>query len=156
MRTLLTIFLVLTMFAALGVAGDKPNFSGEWTADMAKSDFGPMGAPQSYSRKVDHADPGISYVEATTGGPQGDTTITVKCTTDGKEADNDFAGNPVKISSKWDGDALVMTAKLDFQGNEVTMADKWTLSSDGKVLTVVRHIAMSQGEFDVTYVLNKK
>jgi len=156
MRTLLSIVLLTALFATLGVAADKPNFSGEWTADMTKSDFGPMGPPQAYSRKVDHAEPAISYTEVQTGGPQGDTTFTLKCTTDGKESDNDIAGNPVKLSSKWDGEALMMTGKLDFQGNEVTLADKWTLSSDGKVLTIARHIAMSQGEFDVTYILNKK
>jgi hypothetical protein len=156
MRTLLSVLLVMTIFATLGLAADKPNFSGEWTADMTKSDFGPMGPPQSYSRKIDHAEPAISYTEATVGGPQGDQTITLKCTTDGKETDNELMGNPLKLSSKWDGDTLVMTAKADFQGNEITLADKWSLSPDGKVLTVARHIAMSQGEFDVTYVLNKK
>src|ERR1700735_4544228 len=133
MKTLLTILLVMTTIATMAVAADKPNFSGEWAVDNAKSEFGPMPPPTSMTRKVDHSDPAISYTEATVGGPQGDSTITMKCSTDGKETTNEMMGNPVKVTAKWDGDALVVSAKLDLQGNEITLTDKWTLSADGKV-----------------------
>ena len=156
MRTLLTTLLVMTTVAGMAVAADKPNFSGDWSIDATKSDFGPMPPPATMTRKVDHSDPALSYTEATTGGPQGDQTITMKCSTDGKETTNEMMGNPVKTTAKWDGDALVIAAKADFQGNEITLTDKWTLSADGKVLTDARHIGMAQGEFDITYVMNKK
>lgn len=157
MRTLLTMVLVLMMAAAtLAVAADKPNFSGEWTLDTAKSDFGPMPPPQSMTRKVDHSEPALSYTEVTVGSAQGDQTRTMKYSTDGKETTNDMMGNPVKTTAKWDGDTLVMNAKADFGGAEITLIDKWTLSPDGKVLTDALHIGAPQGEFDITYVLNKK
>lgn len=156
MRTLLTILLVTMILAGMAVAADKPNFSGEWTVDAAKSEWGPMPPPQSMTRKVDHSDPTLSYTEATVGGPQGDTTVTMKCSTDGKETTNEMMGTPVKTTAKWEGDALTVSAKLDLQGNEITLIDKWTLSADGKVLTDARHIGTPQGEFDLTYVMNKK
>jgi hypothetical protein len=142
--------------ATMAVAADKPNFSGDWTLDATKSDFGPMPPPQSMTRKVDHNDPSLTYTEAQTGGPQGDTNRTMKYSTDGKETTNDMMGTPMKATAKWDGDALVMNGKLDMQGNEITLTDKWTLSADGKVLTDTLHIGTAQGEFDITYVMNKK
>jgi hypothetical protein len=156
MKTLLTILLVTTTVATMAVGADKPNFSGEWVCDNSKSEFGPMPPPTSMTRKVDHSDPVISYTEATVGGPQGDSTMTMKASTDGKETTNEMMGNPVKTTAKWDGNALVVSAKLDLQGNEITLTDKWTLSADGKVLTDARHIGTAQGEFDLTYVMNKK
>jgi len=156
MRTLLTILLVMMTVAGMAVAADKPNFSGDWTLDATKSDFGPMPPPQSMTRKIDHSEPTLTVTQAMVGGPQGDQTSTLKYSTDGKETTNDMMGNPVKWTAKWEGDALVMNAKADFQGNEVTLQDKWTLSADGKVLTDLFHIGTAQGEFDITYVMNKK
>lgn len=156
MRTLLTVLLVSLTVGTIAVAADKPNFSGDWTLDATKSDFGPIPAPQSMTRKIDHSDPNLSYTEVMVGGPQGDQTTTTKLSTDGKETTNEIMGNPVKWTAKWDGDALVQSAKADFQGNEITLAHKWTLSSDGKVLTDAFHIGTGQGDFDITYVLNKK
>jgi hypothetical protein len=156
MKTLLTILLAMTTVATMAVAADKPNFSGDWTLDAGKSDFGPIPAPQSMTRKVEHSDPSVSFTEVMVGGPQGDQTSTTKWSADGKETTNDMMGNPVKWTAKWDGDALVANAKADFQGNEITLAHKWTLSADGKVLTDAFHIGTAQGEFDITYVLNKK
>jgi hypothetical protein len=146
----------MTAITGMAVAADKPNFSGEWTLDATKSDFGPMPAPQSMTRKVEQSDPNVSYTEVVVGGPQGDQTTTTKFSTDGKETTNEIMGNPVKWTGKWDGNALVSSAKADFQGNEITLAHKWTISADGKVLTDAFHIGTGQGDFDITYVMNKK
>jgi hypothetical protein len=156
MRTLLTILLVIMTVATMAVAADKPNFSGDWTLDASKSEFGPMPPPQAMTRKVEHNDPALNYTQVMTGGPQGDQTTSMKYSTDGKETTNDMMGTPMKATAKWDGESLVMSGKLDMQGNEITLVDKWTLSADGKVLTDVLHIGTPQGEFDITYVLNKK
>jgi hypothetical protein len=156
MRTALKTAFVIASFASLALAADKPNFSGDWALDAAKSEFGPMPPPSTMTRKVDHNDPALSYTQAVSGGPQGDQTVTMKYTTDGKESTNELMGNPVKATAKWDGGALVISAKADFGGAEIALVDKWTLSDDGKILTDVMHIASPQGEFDITYVMNKK
>jgi hypothetical protein len=147
--------LAIAAFAALATAADKPNFSGSWKMDPDKSTFGPIPPPTSMSRKIDHNDPALNFVEERSAA-QGDQTLTFKYTTDGKETTNELMGNPVKGTANWDGAALVIAMKADFGGNEIKLTDKWTLSDDGKTLTDAQHIVAPQGEIDVTYVLKKQ
>jgi hypothetical protein len=156
MKTVMAVLITTLGVGMVGYSADKPNFSGNWTLDATKSDFGPMPAPSAMTRKVEHSDPSLTYTQEVQGGPQGDQTITMKYSTDGSETTNDLMGNPLKTTAKWDGSALVITGKADFGGNEVTLTDKWTLSDDGKVLTDALHFESSQGAADVTYVMNKK
>ena len=156
MRTILKSVFAIAAFATLAAAADKPNFSGNWALDADKSNFGPMPPPTSMTRKIDHQDPAMTVEQVTTGGPQGDQSATMKYSTDGKETTNQMMGNDIKTKATWDGSALLIAMTADFGGNEIKLTDKWTLSDDGKVLTDVLHIASPQGEFDITYVMNKK
>jgi hypothetical protein len=156
MRRFIQSALLVAVLATLATAADKPNFSGDWTLDASKSEFGPIPAPASMTRKIDHSDPAVTVTEARTGGPQGDLTATMKYSTDGKETVNQFMGNDVKATANWDGNALVIAMTADFGGSQIKLTNKWTLSDDGKTLTDASHIALPQGEFDMTYVLTKK
>ena len=155
MKTLINVIPMLAALSMLATAADKPNFSGDWTMDADKSTFGPMPPPTSMTRKVTHEDPSVTVVQAQSG-PQGDQNTTLKYLTDGKETTNNFMGQDVKSNGKWEGEKLVFTTKADFGGAEVKLVDTWSLSADGKVLTDILHIVSPQGEFDITYVLNKK
>ncbi len=156
MKTLIKTVFAIAAFASLAVAADKPNFAGEWKMDAGKSNLGPMPPPDSMVRKVDYTEPTLTVAESRTGGPQGDMTTTMKFSTDGKETTNSVMGNDAKAVASWDGDALVIKTKVSLQGNDLNLTQKWTLSDDGKVLTDSWHIAAPQGEFDMTYVLNKQ
>jgi hypothetical protein len=156
MRTILKSVVFIAALASLAPAADKPNFSGNWVLDADKSNFGPMPAPTTMTRKVDHNDPAMTVEQATTGGAQGDQQATMKYSTDGKETTNNMMGNDVKSTCVWEGNALVVKMAADFGGTEIKITDKWTLSDDGKVLTDLMHLALPQGEFDITYVMNKK
>lgn len=156
MKTLMKAVFVLAAVTSLAMAADKPNFSGNWKLDIEKSNFGPVPPPTSMTRKIDHTEPAVTVEQATSGGPQGDQNATLKYATDGKETTNNFMGQDVKSKGAWDGGTLVLTTKADFGGTEVTLVDKWTLSDDGKVFTDVLHIVSPQGEFDITYILNKQ
>lgn len=149
------LLFALGAVAVTGQANAKPNFSGEWKLNASKSEFGPMPAPTSRVDKITHADPDLK-ISSTAAGPQGEMTLDLKYTTDGKEVTNEIRGNPTKSTAAWDGDALVITTKLSMQGNDITLADKWTLSEDGKILTVNRHIKAPQGEFDQKTVMEKQ
>ena len=141
--------------STFAVAADKPNFSGDWRIDSDKSTFGPMPPPASLTRKVEHNDPSMTVAESRSG-PQGDQTITMKYSTDGKETTNSFMGADVKCTATWDGSTLVISSKAEFGGNEIKLTNRWTLSDDGKVLTDAVHVAAPQGEVDLTYVMNKQ
>ena len=65
-----------------------------------------------------------------------------------------------KATVSADGKTLELNSKTTFQreGNEITstQTDKLTLSADGKVLTVSRHLESLRGPQDSTWVLNKQ
>ncbi len=142
--------LALLLCAALAQA--KPDFTGDWKLDAAKSDFGQMPAPQSMVQKVTHSEPNLKVV-STQVSSRGEFTSERNYTTDGKECVNKMRNTEVKSTLKWDGDTLVINSKFSFQDNEITTTERWSLSGDGKVLTVKSHFSSPQGEGDSTRVL---
>ena len=151
------LFSLMFLVAALALvqAQAKPDFSGTWKADTAKSDFGPMPPPDSMVEKIVHEDPSLKVNIAQTGG-QGDMTYDMAYTTDGKECVNNFQGNEFKTTLKWDGDALVGNTKGSFDGTDFTATDRWELSDSGKIMTVTRHISTDSGDFDMKMIFNKQ
>ena len=133
----------------------KPNFSGEWKMNAAKSDFGQFPAPSSMTQTVTHEDPALK-VAMKMATDQGDMDFESNYSTDGKETTNTFGPSEMKSVAKWDGDVLVITTKGQFGDNEMTMTVKWELSADGKVLTINQHFVSSQGEMDQKIVLDKQ
>jgi hypothetical protein len=151
-------FLLVGMAMVLATsqaAQAKPNFSGEWKLNASKSEFSPMPAPEKRTDKIVHADPKLT-VTTTQTSQAGEGTFEQKYSTDGEETTNELRGAPVKSTAKWDGEALMITTKAVFNGMDITLSDKWSLSEDGKVLTVGRHIKAPQGEFDQKLVMEKQ
>jgi hypothetical protein len=151
------VFSAALLAAAFGMlqAQAKPNFSGDWKLNTAKSDFGAMPAPDSRSDKIVHEDPDLkdSYTQNT---QMGEITAEMKYSTDGKETTNTVRGNEVKTTAKWDGDELTIDGKASFNGADVTLKDRWSLSADGKTLTIQRHVNSPMGETDQKIVLEKQ
>jgi len=133
----------------------KPNLSGAWKFNAAKSNFGPIPAPDKMERKITHEDPSLKMTTVQAG-QQGEFTSELVYKTDGSESANKVRGQDVKGVAKWDGDVLTITSKREMQGAEITQNERWTLSEDGKVLTIVNKINTPQGEFEITIVLDKQ
>ena len=149
---LLCAILALAALPALA----KPNFTGDWKLNTAKSTFGDIPAPDSMSYKITHDDPKI-ISHSKQSGQMGEVEMHTTCTTDGKECTNEgFQGSPMKTVMKWDGDTLVVVAKGDFGGVEFTSNQKWTLSADGKAITVAQSINTTMGDFSQTLVFEKQ
>lgn len=107
----------------LALAAPRPDFSGEWELNVAKSDFGPnYPAPKSRTDKVDHRDPNlhITVTEQFANAPQ-PVTGTVRYTTDGNERLNQILGNPLKATANWDSDKLVIDTWVNFNGRTLTV-----------------------------------
>ncbi len=143
----------LALFAGLLSAQDKPNFSGSWKMDAAKSDFGPMPAPDKLERVIDHKDPDMQ-IKTTQSGQQGEVTSELKYKTDGTESVNKLRGTDVKGIAKFEGEKLVIRSKREVQGMEISITETWTLA--GKVLTIVNAIETPQGSFEGKIVLDKQ
>ena len=148
--------LALTISTA---AQGLPNFTGTWTLDAAKSDFGPMPPPESVVMVIDHKEPTVK-VTTTQKTQMGDSSNDSTYTTDGKENVNKMRGpagdQDVKSTTKWNGKTLETSRTIEAQGMSIGIDDSWELSPDGKALTVSRQLKTPQGDFSTKLVLNKK
>ena len=156
MKSVSKVLLVFAGLATMAFAADKPNFSGDWKLNAAKSSFGPIPPPTSYTRKITHADPAITIEDTQTGSAAGDQHETRKYTTDGSELAYQANGADVKSKMIWDGDALQIDSKASIQGMDIIIKDKVTLGDAGKTLTDTVHVASPQGEIDLVMVFEKQ
>jgi hypothetical protein len=145
--------ICFAVVASAATASKKPDFSGEWKMNAAKSNYGAVPAPASFVRSIQHVEPNLTIVEVQSGGGS-DGTITRKMTTDAKPTSMDINGTPVACSAAWDGAALIATTSIDSAG--VTFKDKMSLSDDGKTLTSVVKITSSQGEGEITIAFDRQ
>jgi hypothetical protein len=140
--------------ATPATAGAKPNFSGTWKLDVAKSDFGVLPPDNSRVYVIEHAEPAIK-VAVSVDGAAGKQDFTMNYTTDGKEAVNNAGGLELKSILGWEGPVLVENIKLKYQDADVTVKDVWVLSDDGKTLTHSAHYESPMGEMDQKLVFAK-
>lgn len=150
---------MLLLAASTWAQDTKPDLSGTWSLDVAKSDFGGAPAPDSIVHVIEHKDPNLK-ITSTQKSQQGELTNTRNLTTDGKENINrmrSMAGEQdVKSTSKWNGKTLANAFKLDIQGSAIDINEAWELSDGGKVLSIARDIKTPQGDFHQRYVFNKQ
>jgi hypothetical protein len=154
MRKAIVAALSVTAFATSMLAQTKPNFSGTWKLNVAKSDFGPLPAPDSRTDVITHNEPTIK-IDVDQKGGQGDFAGTINYTTDGKEATNHMGPREVKSTLAWEGSNLVVNSKLLISDAEITVKNVWTLSDDGKTLTQNAHITSPMGELDTKMISEK-
>jgi hypothetical protein len=152
MRAAVCLVAALAIAAA---AADKPNFSGEWKMNAAKSVLGAVPAPTSWTRQVTHREPTLRIANDQKGGI-GEQSYTRTYTTDGKEIAYQSDGTDVKGAATWDGDALVIRSYADAGGTTISITEKMTLSGGNKTLTDAVHIVIPRGEIDVTYIFDKQ
>lgn len=153
-RLLFIAFLVALSLASVS-AQQKPDFSGTWKLNVAKSDFGVIGGPTSRTDVITHKDPSLSN-SVTADGPQGKQEFTVNYTTDGKEATNKMGPREVKSTLKWSGSTLVINSKFVYNDADVSAEATWALSSDGKTLTITQHFSSSMGDADQKLIFEKQ
>ena len=145
----------LGLILTVSVAHAAPNLSGDWTLNIAKSNYGAFPAPRSITRKITHSDPKLTMV-TTQKGAQGDVTSTLNYTTDGKEVTNKLQTGESKGSAQWIGDKLMIESSREVQGTVLKQKEIWTISGDGKTITVDAHVSLPNGEFDVKQVFEKQ
>jgi hypothetical protein len=141
---------------AMGLpAADKPDFSGEWTLNASKSDFGPMPAPEKMIRKVEHKDPDLK-ITTTTAAQGNERKNEAAYKTDGSESVNKSGSGESKSVVKWEGANITIATKREIQGMTIEQNEKWTLSEDGKTLTIDGLLKAPQGELNLKMVMEKQ
>ena len=144
-----------TATPSMSANGGRPNYSGTWKLNVAKSDFGPIPGPETRIDVIEHSDPALK-VSTSQNGPQGKQEYTLNLTTDGKEMTNNPGGLEVKSIGGWEANNLVMNVKLKFQDNDVEAKTTWLLSGDGKTLTQNQHLTTAMGELDQKMIFEKQ
>jgi hypothetical protein len=152
---------VLALAAAIVIpfsarAQSKPDFSGTWTMDAAKSDPPPQGrgggGGGGGSQTIKQSGTELSVQ---TEGRQGPQTMTYKL--DGSASTNKVMGRggeqEVKSTAKWDGATLVIETTRDVQGMSITT--KETRKMDGATMVVETATNTPQGEVKRKTVWNK-
>jgi len=117
----------------------KPNLNGVWKMDPARSDFG--AGPVSESRLDKISLDGVNLKDTITQKLRraGESTYDMIYTVDGKECTNHVRGNLVKSTAQWEGGDLVIDSKV-FALRQAAIEDRWSLSTDGKTITLRRHM----------------
>jgi len=140
------LFLLLPLLLLTAAAQDsKPDFSGAWVMNVAKSDFGPLPPTEAQTNVVEHNDPKLN-VKVTAKTAQGELQSELSYTTDGEENTNEVRGTVRKSRTRWDNKELVTEVSFENQGNRIKIVDRWTLSDGGRILTVTRAIASDLGD----------
>lgn len=158
-HTVLAAALICFLSAPASAQNAKPNFTGTWSLDVAKSDFGQFPPPESVVQVIDHKEPNLRITTTTKPANQDPVTNVLNLTTDGKEATNKIRmmGNEheVKSTVKWDDQKLAASMKFDVQGATIEFNDSWALTG-ASVLTLSRVIKTPQGEIVLKTVYNKQ
>ncbi len=150
-----TLTLSLSLCATVVFAAGKPDFTGEWTLNAARSDFGPMPAPEKMVRKIDHRDPDLR-ITTILAGQGSERTNESAYKTDGSESVNRSGQSETRSVVKWEGSNLAFATKREIQGRSIEQNERWTLSEDGKTLTVDGNLKSPQGELPLKMVLEKR
>ncbi|MBI3664777.1 MAG: hypothetical protein HY236_00880 [Acidobacteria bacterium] len=134
--------LFLAAWPALPQA-EKPNFSGRWELDKARSKLGPAPAPDAFTESIDHKEPQVIISGVTKSAVMRENTSFIKLTTDGVENLNMMNGNEFRTRTRWEGGKLVTVVK-GMGGLELT--EIRFLSKDGKTQTVDTYMGAPKGE----------
>jgi hypothetical protein len=154
-RLILSFFTCASFLCAFAQPETKPNFSGEWQMDAAKSDFGKFPVPTTILRKIAQNDADLT-IDTTQRASNGEQTARVHYRTDGGETTNQLASGPATSHAFWDGQTLIIRTTMKGKGDiDVLMEERWGLSSDGKTLTTTSHIETSKGSTDLKLVCEK-
>ena len=148
-RALLLAMLGAVILPFTAGAQGKPDFSGTWTMDAAKSDPAPAGrgGGGGGAASVTIKQTGTELTIQSEG-RQGPQTMTYKL--DGSESKNEQMGRggatTVVSKAKWDGASLVIESSREIQGMSITTKEVRTLDSGGKEMKVQTTIQTPQGE----------
>jgi hypothetical protein len=154
-RKLLSITFLIALPVASAFAQQKPDLTGTWKLNVAKSEFGALPGPESRTDVITHKDPALSN-SVTVTNAQGKQEYTLNYTTDGKEVLNKIGERELRSTLKWAGSDLASTAKTTYNGMDVTAEGTWVLAADGKTLTISVHYASAMGETDQKLIFEKQ
>jgi hypothetical protein len=153
---LVVIVSSLILLSSATRAADKPNFSGKWTLNLVRSEYGSQAPPKQLTDVITHREPRLKIETVEVSPLDQEVRQAAEYTTNGKENTNTVLGNEVKSTAKWEGDTLVIDSRSSFAGRTVELNDRWRLVQGGKVILIDRTIQGPAGKFSQVIVLDKE
>ncbi|HYM10721.1 MAG TPA: hypothetical protein VEU62_08310 [Bryobacterales bacterium] len=148
--------LLILALALLALAQDaKPNYSGAWELDIAKSDFANMPPPRGLTYNIDHQEPKLKLTVVFLNA-QGADTSEKNLTTDGQENTNAGEARVEKSRTHWEASDLVTEAQSEAGRSKVERTERWHLSGGGKTLENEMTLHVSDGDHALHLVFHKK
>jgi RimJ/RimL family protein N-acetyltransferase len=143
----------LTFSAAAGEAVPRPDFTGTWRFNPAKSSL-QIRAPDETLFVIDHRDPALHISRTHRIGERQDT-FSLDLTTDGSEIRVDRAGLRLRARATWEGDGLVFDTRLLRTGEEATNVVRYSLSRDGELFLAEERFRSGSLNYDNTWLLDR-
>jgi len=147
-----TFVCTLLLFAPVWAQEKKPDFSGQWNINLARTDYGRMPKPKSYVEVIEHKDPAFTVTTTSEEG-RGESKTFLKLTTDDRDCLNEVNGNEFHSKSHWEGGKMVTTVTGD---RGLSMVEVRSLSADGKTQTVEMYMGQRGGAPAMVRVEEKK
>lgn len=156
--------LICSLVMVLAISGfvyaqPKPDFSGTWVLDTAKSDLG-ANNPSSKQNPTQNQMRKVKLIVKQTANeliierPSGDT---ASYKLDGSESINNLPnGSQGKTIMSWASDTLVAKTTVNVGGKNVTITDVRSLDANGQVMTVRVTRQTPKGEMNQTLIYNKQ
>jgi hypothetical protein len=132
----------------------KPNLSGNWTLDVARSNFGRLAGSQfsnaKMTLKISFKEPELKIVRyASLNGQTRNHNLTYFTDGRGETNPNILTNEQMRSKTKWEGARLISrsSSSMSFNGQSVNLEaiEKRELSSDGKTLIVTNTISSPRG-----------
>ena len=150
------VFITLA-FSGSAFAQGKPDFSGTWTLDIAKSDMG-QGRPSAQAAiptvtVVIKQTPAVLAIERKVGERVEKATLKL----DGSESINKSpSGQDIKSTSQWVDSTLVTKSMMATGEGSAEISDVRSLSADGKVMTIDLTRKTPKGDVRQKLIFNRQ
>lgn len=152
----------VVMAVAPAMAQNKPDFSGTWNLDSAKSDFGQVPGPSSetivLTQKSTDLNETVNFTDE-----QGAHNYTLDLTLDGPEVTFTPDKAPQlgmvtlqKVKAAWQGASVLVNETLKYEEDaDVTGTNTYSLSADGNTLTMDMSFSTPMGNMTRKMVFDK-
>jgi hypothetical protein len=153
-RRLAFALLVLWSASALGQEAQRPDLSGTWLLDKAKSRL-QAPAPDTSILYIDHSDPRFSLTRAHVVDGKADL-FRIIVLADGKDDVKKWRDDTTVNRSLWEGNKLVLESRERRGRKESLTVMSFSLSPDSKTLTVEERFTGPERKVEHTLVLQRE
>ena len=154
MRYIVTV--ILLGVAALSLAQGKPDFTGEWTLNRQASTLSPAAAGiQSGDVRIEHRDPTFRY-KAALKSETGTVQYEIEFQSDGREVTGTQQGMATAVSLRWEGDALVLSSRIQRPNGEMKIVFRYELLDAGRRLRAVEQIRGAGRDQDNVWIFERR